>query len=333
MKKKLLYLLMFTLILTVFVSGCGGGQTETQTQAPAETEAETETETEAEVFNIGYSCNNFNDTFQTYIVDAAEAYVGENPDLSIDVQDAQEDVIRQQDQVNAFIEQGVDALVVVPVDTSAMEPITQAAKDAGIPLVFVNRNPFGQSDAPENVFYVGSQEVIAGELQMEYVGEQLAGKGKIAILMGILSNEGAVKRTEGNEAVIADKYPDIEVLAKETGNWQRDQGLSITENWLTAYGNDLNAILANNDEMALGALMACQNADREDILILGVDAIPDALDSIEEDGLTATVLQDAVGQGKGAVEAAHKALKGESQEGINWIPFKLVTKDNLAEFK
>ena len=146
MKKKLLYLLMFTLILTVFVSGCGGGQTETQTQAPAETEAETETETEAEVFNIGYSCNNFNDTFQTYIVDAAEAYVGENPDLSIDVQDAQEDVIRQQDQVNAFIEQGVDALVVVPVDTSAMEPITQAAKDAGIPLVFVNRNPFGQSD-------------------------------------------------------------------------------------------------------------------------------------------------------------------------------------------
>src|SRR5690606_32615341 len=139
-----------------------------------------------DTFKIGYSCNNFNDTFQTYIVDAAKAYVAEHPELSIDVQDAQEDVIKQQDQVNAFIEQGVDALVVVPVDTSAMDPITKAAKDAGIPLVYVNRNPFGENAVPENVYYVGSQEVIAGQLQMEFVGEQLGGKGNVAILMGIL---------------------------------------------------------------------------------------------------------------------------------------------------
>lgn len=318
MKKKFVSLVLLTVILAVVFSACAQ-----QTSAP----------TGGDTFKIGYSCNNFNDTFQTYIVDAAKAYVTENSDITIDVQDAQEDVIKQQDQVNAFIEQGVDALIVVPVDTSAMEPITQAAKNAGIPLVYVNRNPFGEGAVPENVFYVGSQEIIAGELQMEFVGEQLGGKGNVAILMGILSNEGAVKRTEGNESVISAKYPDIKVLAKETGNWQRDQGLSITENWLTAYGNDLNAILANNDEMALGALKAARDAGRDDIIVVGVDAIPDALASVEEGGMAATVLQDAVGQGRGAVVAAHKALKGESQESITWVPFKLVTKDNLAEFK
>lgn len=318
MKKRLVSLLLLTVMLAVFIAGCS---------------SETPSSGSGDTFKIGYSCNNFNDTFQTYIVDAAKAYVDENADLTIDVQDAQEDVIRQQDQINAFIEQGVDALVVVPVDTSAMEPITQAAKNAGIPLVFVNRNPFGEGEVPENVYYVGSQEIIAGELQMEFVGEELGGEGNIAILMGILSNEGAVKRTEGVEGIISSKYPNMKVLAKETGNWQRDQGLSITENWLTAYGNDLNAIVANNDEMALGALNAARTAGRDDIIVVGVDAIPDALDSIEQDGLAATVLQDAVGQGKGAVQAAHKALKKETQDSITWVPFKLVTKENLSEFK
>lgn len=317
MRKRLLSMVVLIAILLVTISGCAGKATSTG----------------GDTFKIGYSCNNFNDTFQTYIVDAAKAYVAENAGLTMDVQDAQEDVIRQQDQINAFIEQGVDALVVVPVDTSAMDPITKAAQAADIPLVFVNRNPFGEGQAPKNVFYVGSQEIIAGELQMGYVGEQLDGKGNICILMGILSNEGAVKRTEGVEGIIKSKYPNVKVLAKETGNWQRDQGLSITENWLTAYGADINAIVANNDEMALGALKAAQASGRKDIIIIGVDAIPDALDSIEENGLNATVLQDAVGQGKGAVQAAHKALKKETQDSITWVPFKLVTKDNLKDYK
>lgn len=318
MKKRIVGLVLLVVVLAVFIFGCTQG-------APTPSGGDT--------FKIGYSCNNFNDTFQTYIVDAAKAYVEENSDITIDVQDAQEDVIKQQDQINAFIEQGVDALVVVPVDTSAMGAITKSAQDAGIPLVYVNRNPFGEAEVPEDVYYVGSQEIIAGELQMEFVGEKLGGKGNIAILMGILSNEGAVKRTEGVESIISSKFPNIKILASETGNWQRDQGLTITENWLTAYGNDLNAIVANNDEMALGALKAAQNAGRDDIIVVGVDAIPDALSSVEEGGMAGTVLQDAVGQGKGALEAAHKALKGEQIESITWVPFKLVTIDNLAEFK
>ncbi len=284
-------------------------------------------------FTIGFVSNNFNDTFQTYINKAAENLVNETPGLSITFADAQEDVIKQQDLVNTFVAKGVDALIVVPVDTSAMGPITRSAKEAGIPLCYVNRNPFGNGTVPEGVFYVGSQEIIAGELQMKYMGKLLGGKGAVAILMGKLDNEGALKRTEGNEKIIKEQFPDIKVLAKETGNWQRDQGMTLTENWLTVYGDTLKGILANNDEMALGAVKALNAAGRTDIYVIGVDAIPDAKSAVESGTLAATVLQDAKGQGRGAVDVVYKVLKGETPEAVTWVPFVLLTPENISEFK
>jgi inositol transport system substrate-binding protein len=266
-------------------------------------------------------------------MDAAKKFYVDKSDVELVLQDAQEDVIRQQDLVNTLISQGVKALIVVPVNTSAMEPIIKAAADAKVPLVFVNRNPFGEKTLPANVYYVGSQEIIAGQLQGEAMGKALGGKGAVAILMGKLDNEGAVKRTEGNEKVIAASYPGIKVLAKETGNWQRDQGMSLTENWLTAYGAQLKGILANNDEMALGAVEALKAAGRTDVVVMGVDAIPDAKTAVGNGSLAATVLQDAVGQGKGAAEVAYTVLTGGSKPAVTWVPFVLVNKDNLAQYK
>ena len=156
-------------------------------------------------------------------------------------------------------------------------------------------------------------------------------EGGVAILMGILSNEGAVKKTEGNENILS-KYPGIEILAKESGNWQKDQGMDITENWITAYGDKLKAILSNNDEMAIGAINALEAAGRDDVIVMGVDAIPDAVQLVSEGKLAATVLQDANGQGEGAVNVVHKVLQGETPEKVTWIEFKLVTKDNVEEY-
>ncbi|SIR04007.1 monosaccharide ABC transporter substrate-binding protein, CUT2 family [Alkalispirochaeta americana] len=289
-------------------------------------------ETARDGYMVGYVCNNFNDTFQTYVMDAARDYFVEVDDVSITFQDAQEDVIRQQDLVNTFITQGVDALIVVPVDTSAMSPIIRAASEANVPLIFVNRNPFGETTPPENVYYVGSQEIVAGRMQMEEMGKLLGGEGGVAILMGRLDNEGAILRTEGNEEVIAEEFPNIRVLAKETGLWQRDQGMSLTENWITAYGNRLNGILANNDEMALGAAEALRSAGRTDVPVMGVDAIPDALEAVRQGILAATVLQDSVGQGGGSARLAHQILKGESVEQVTWVPFVLINQDNLDQF-
>ena len=280
---------------------------------------------------VGYAINNLNDTFQTYILEAAKDKAKEN-DMNIRVENAKEDLIAQQDQVNTLIQNGVDALIVVPVDTSAMDPITKAAQNADIPLIYVNRNPYaGKEDKmPKNVYYVGSEEITAGIMQMEFIGEKLGGKGNIAILMGILGNEGAMKRTEGVEQVIKEKYPEMKVLNKETAEWQRDKAIAVTENWISTYGKDINAVIANNDEMALGALQAAKKNNRSDMLIIGTDAIPDAIEAVEKGELAGTVFQDAKGQGGGAIDVLVNKDKAES---VTYVPFQLITKDNVSEFE
>lgn len=288
-----------------------------------------------EAVEIGYAINNLNDTFQTYILEAARAEVESN-DYTLRVENAKEDLITQQDQVNTLIQNGVKGLIVVPVDTSAMAPITEAAQTANIPLVYVNRNPFAgqEKEMPEGVYYVGSEEITAGIMQMEFVGEQLAGEGKIAVLMGILGNEGAVKRTEGVEETLAKDFPEMEVLNKESAEWQRDQALGIAENWLSTYGDELKGIIANNDEMALGAVQAAKNSNRSDLIIMGIDAIPDAIEAIEAGELAGTIFQDAVGQGGGSAAILARLLNDEkTDESVTYVPFKLVTSDNVAEFK
>ncbi len=319
--KKILAL-MLVLVLAIGLFGCGGG---------GDTAEDDPGDVVDEGASIGFATCNMNDTFQTYIVDAATAKATELG-YALDVQDAQEDVVKQQDQVNAMIQQGVDAIVVVPVDTSAMGPITEAVTEAGIPLVYVNRNPFGEDTPPEGVYYVGSQEIVAGRLQGEYLIELMGEDGGVGILMGILSNEGAVKRTEGNEEILSE-YSGIEILAKEAGDWQYDQAMAITENWITAYGEDLNAVLANNDGMAIGALQALDAAGRDDVIVMGVDAIPDAVDLVAEGTLDATVLQDADGQGTGGIEVIDQVLTGGTPEQVTWIDFVLVTPDNVADFQ
>lgn len=293
------------------------------------TKTEQDAGTKKSGFTIGYCINNLNDTFQTYILEAAkEAITAAGGQL--EVTDATEDTIKQQDQVNSFIAKGVDGLIVVPVDTSSMDAITNAASGAGIPLCYVNRNPFaGKEDKmPAGVYYVGSQEIVAGRLQGERVGELLNGKGGVAILVGILGNEGALKRTEGNKEVLAEKYPEITVLAEQTANWQRDQAVTVTENWITTYGKQLNAILANNDEMALGAIKALEAASRKDVFVLGVDATLDGKAAVQLGTMAATVFQDANGQGGGAAKVMIEKIKGGNPEKITWIPFQLIDKQS-----
>lgn len=280
---------------------------------------------------VGVSIANFDDTFLTYMMDGMKAYAKANPDaVELTFTDAKEDMAKQLDQVENFIVQKMDAIIIVPVDTSATAPMTKNILAKNIKAVYVNRNP---GNLPDGAFYVGSEEIVAGRLQMEFLGEKLKGKGNVAILIGKLDNEGALKRTAGNEEIQKKKYPGIKILDKQTGQWQRNEGLAKTEDWLNRFGKDLNAILANNDDMALGAIQALKDKKRTDIIVVGVDATPDALTSVSKGELAATVFQDAAGQGGGGVEVAVKAAKGEKVPKENWIPFKLVTPENLSQFK
>lgn len=249
--------------------------------------------------------------------------------VTLNIVAAQEKTDVQLGQVENFVSQGVDAILIVPVDTDAAGPMTKAATDAGIPLVYVNRRP---SDLPEGVPYVGSDSYVSGTLEMEQLAKLAGNKGNVVILQGDPANEAAVLRTKGCQDVV-DKNPDMKVTKVQAGNWYRDEGLSIMENWLQS-GDQIDIVCANNDEMALGAIQALKNAGKLDqVLVGGVDATADALAAMEAGELEVTVFQDAGGQGGGGVEAALKLINGEQVDAYVDVPYQLVTPDNIADFK
>ncbi len=226
-----------------------------------------------------------------------------------------------------FIGQGVDAIIVNPVDTNAVKPIMDQATKAGIPLVFVNRRP--QAELTDKMAYVGSDSILAGRLQMEALAKAMNGKGNVAILLGDLANESTRDRTKGVEEVVA-KYPNIKIVQKQTAKFTRNDAVDVVSNWMTS-GEDIQAIASNNDEMAIGALQAL-GKNPNHILIAGVDGTPDALQMLKSGKMIATIFQDAKGQGEGAVDAAIKLANGEKVEKIIDVPYQLITKENMAEF-
>jgi len=194
--------------------------------------------------------------------------------------------------------------------------------------VYVNRRP---SDLPAGVPYVGSDSLVSGTLEMEQLAKLAGGKGNVAILQGDPANEAAVLRTKGCKDVVA-QNPGMKVVKEAAGMWQRDKGLSITENWLQS-GTKIDVICANNDEMALGAIQALKAAGKlKDTLVGGVDATADALAALEAGDLATTVFQDASGQGGGGVDAAVKLINGETVPDYVDVPYVLVTLDNMADF-
>ena len=270
----------------------------------------------------------FDDLWLTTLRDAMTEYAATQPGVELVMVDSKEDVATQLGQVENFVAQGVDAIVVIAANTDAADPMTKAAQDAGIPLLYVNRLP---SNLPDGISYVGSESIQAGIMQAEWIAEQLGGKGNVVIMNGDLAQEAAQKRTEGEKQVFA-KYPDITIIREDTGNWSRDQGLALMENWL-ASGDQIDAVAANNDEMAIGALQAIEAAGQlGQIIVGGVDASPDALQEMDKGRLDVTVFQNAKGQGEGGIKVAIALARGESVEKYTWIPFELVTPENYKEY-
>jgi inositol transport system substrate-binding protein len=285
----------------------------------------------AEKILIGFARSESNDAWLSYLHDAFAGYFADKPEYEVIWSDAQNDVARQQDNVNAMISRGVKAIVIIPVDTSAMPPITKAVKEAGIPLVYVNRSPFVGSPIPEGAYYIGSDAVISGRLQMEHLGEQLGGKGNVALLLGQLNHEAAQNRAQGSKEIVQEKYPSIKIVTEQTANWMRNEAVAVVENWLTGFP-DLNAIAAHSGEMAMGAIAAIESVGRKDILVSGMDGLPDHLQAVKDGRMVSCVYQNAKGQGIGAADYAVRAIKGEKLEPTSWIPYELITKENVDDY-
>ncbi|WP_053213669.1 sugar ABC transporter substrate-binding protein [Pseudomonas sp. Q12-87] len=282
---------------------------------------------------IGVSMSQFDDTWLTYLRESMDKKAKSLPDgVTLQFEDARSDVVKQLSQVESFISQKVDALIVNPVDTAATQRITKAAVAAGIPLVYVNRRP-DDPKLPEGVVTVASDDLEAGHLQMQYLADKMGGKGDIVILLGDLANNSTTNRTKGVKDILA-KYPNIKIEQEQTGTWSRDKGMTLVNDWLTQ-GREFQAVVANNDEMAIGAAMALKQAGTKkgSVLIAGVDGTPDGLNAIKKGEMAVSVFQDAKGQADGSIDTAVKMVKKQPVEQAVWVPYRLITPENVDQFK
>lgn len=282
---------------------------------------------------IGVTMASFDDTFLTILRNSI-ADAAKKDGATVQIEDAGNDVGKQLSQVQNMIAQKVDAIIVNAVDTDATPKITKMVTAAKIPLVYVNRKPVYFDKLPAGVAVVASDEKQSGTLQARQVCKLLGGKGDLLVLMGELSNESARARTKDIEEVIATKdCAGMRIVDKREGKWSRTQGQDITMNWLSS-GMKFDAIVSNNDEMAIGAINALKAARKwtPKTIVAGIDATPDGLASMKSGELKVSVYQNASGQGTQAVAAALKLAKKQNVDRYVNVPFELVTPDNMNQY-
>lgn len=327
MKKKLTALLTGIMVLSA-LTGCGAN-----TGKPAANEASTALGTsdaaaEGKTFTIGYCNGADSDVFMVARKNAfIEATKGDN--IEIKFADANQDSQKQLGDADTFIAQRVDLLILVPNDAEAIVPAVEAANAAGIPVVCL-----GIKAASGDYIFVGSENYDAGHMQGEYFAEQLPQNAKVLYLAGTAGMDHSSARREGfNMALEEAVRSDVEILADLDGNYEMAKAMQIMEDWIQKYP-EFNAVVAANDQMALGAKEALKGANRLDgVMISGIDGLSEAYAAIEAGEMVQTILQDAPGQASAAYGVVQMLIKGETPDREVLVPFRSVTADNIDQFK
>jgi inositol transport system substrate-binding protein len=276
---------------------------------------------------VGVSLLNLSSEFIVMLNEAMEAKAGELG-VKLIVNDAQRSAERQIQQVEGFIAQKVDVIILNPCEVDASSPAVDKAIAAGIPIINLNSATKSVPTA-----FVGSHDEESARIAMEYIVKRLNGQGNIVIMQGFMGQAAQVKRDEGAREILV-KNPGIKLLASQTAEWDRAKAMSLMENWIQSHGSNIQAVFAQNDEMGMGALLALERAKLKDkVIIASIDAIADAMQAVKSGRLDATVFQDAKGQGGTAVELALKIARKEPFEKETFIPFQLVTKENAGQAK
>lgn len=328
MKKVLAWLVMMVLVLNVFV-GCSQGEKKegNEKETAKQTEEPSGGKT-AKDLTIGYSFQGLSDEYIVFLKEAVDAKAKELG-VNILIADGQMSAEKQISQVENFIAQKVDAIVLNPISMDGCAPAVAAASEAGIPIITLISIVSNQDLATS---YVGSNSIESGEIEMQLAADGLGGKGNIVVMFGQMGHDAQIGRYEGLNNVLKN-YPDIKIVAEQTGNWSREEGMTIMENWLSS-GKEIDAVVAQNDAMALGALMAIEAKGLlGEIQVYGIDAIPEALNALEEDKMNGTVFQDAKGQGAKSVEVALSVAMGKTVDKNVYIPYLPVLKKDVPNYK
>ncbi len=265
-----------------------------------------------------------------YIVRLSEAFKTRAAELDVKllIGDGQMNAEEQVGQVENFIAQQVDAIVLNPISMNGCAPAVSAANEAGIPIITLISITSNQDDADA---YVGSNAKESGLLEGEMMVEDLGGKGNIVVMFGQMGHDAQIGRYEG--LLEAMEGTDIQIVAEQTGNWSREEGLSLMENWLNS-GMQIDAVVAQNDAMALGAMSAIADKGLTgQIKVYGIDAQGEALNAVEEGTMNGTVFQNAEQQGSQCVDVALAAAKGETLDKNYYIPYEAVRAADVPNYR
>jgi len=275
---------------------------------------------------IGVSLLNLSSEFIVMLNKAMDAKAKEMG-VQLIVNDSQRSADRQVQQVENFVAQKVDAIILNPCEVEASSPAVDRALAAGIPIVNVNSETRSAPTA-----FIGSHDEESARIAMDYISRRLNGQGGVVMMHGFMGQAAQIKRDQGAREMLA-KNPGLKLLADQTAEWDRAKAMTLMENWIQSYGGKINAVFAHNDEMGMGALIALEQAKMKDkVIVASVDAIADALQAVKDGRLDATVFQDAQGQASAAVETVVKIVKKQPYEKQVYVPFHLITKSNVSEY-
>lgn len=335
MRRKLLGMLISVAMIASVFTGCGASSGEKTT------------------YNVGVAIYQFDDNFMTLYRNEIESYFKTLEEqngikYNVTIVDGKNDMATQADQINTFITQGMDVIILNLVQTSSADALIDKVVAADIPLVLINREPLAY-DADgnaldeqfpgiidnEKVCYVGADARQSGSFQGRIVYEledhgDINGDGTVSYVMieGDLENPDAQYRTEYSIKYLTDKGVKVNCLVDQTGNWLTEKGQEVAANALAQYGDQVEVIFCNNDGMALGASAAIDAAGRkvgEDIYLLGVDALEQCQQMVKDGTMTGTVLNDHIGQSHKAVDVAIQALNGEAIDNYYWVDYVMIT--------
>lgn len=340
--KKMLSAMVAAVLAAGLISGCGANgssgageasktdkPTETTAAAPSSDKKETTAAGSAAgggAIKIGATYYSLQNEFTMRMDNAGKKYCKEQG-IEFYSYDGNYDAATQLQQVETMIENGVDAIILNPQDAVACAAAVELAHKNNIPVVGVNT--MVESDLLTS--YVGSQDVSAGEDIMKYMIDYMGKDAfNIVIIEGPMGQSAQLQRIEGIENILK-THPNVKELARNTANWSRSEAMTLMETWLNTYGDDIHAVIAENDEMALGARQAIEAAGKN-IPCIGVDGIADAVTAVGNGSMIASDFQNAEGQMTGAIETAVKVVKGETVEKTYWIPFEMITPENYKDY-
>ena len=327
---------------TAAMTACGGSSASTSTAASTASSAAASTAAGGSA-NIGVCIYQFADNFMTLYRTDLEEYL-KDMGYSVTIMDGKNDQNTQTEQINTFLQQGVDVLIINPVQTTSAQTIVDTVSPSGTPIVFINREPDKSvlDSYADKCCYVGADARQSGTYQGELIlatdtQGDINGDGVITYIMckGDPENIDAQYRTEYSIKALEDAGKKVNCLYEYLDNWDQTTAQQDVANALSQYGDQIEVVFCNNDAMALGALQSIQQAGRtvgKDIYLVGVDALSEAVQDVLDGNMTGTVLNDDVGQATAAADATKLFVEGKDVEQFYWVDYVKVTKDNAAQY-